>query len=196
MGFMSKVKWILGILMIFVLIIATNLIDRNNFLRVKDAVETIYEDRVVANDIIFEINSLVHDKELALVKQDSLYFIEKNEVKVKKMLSLLSRFEKTRLTKEEKLLFANLKEHITQMNAYKQPFGTNESEALQTKINEVKDDLHDLTKIQLSEGGRQLNISKKAINSVELFTQLEIYILIGLAILIQIVVIYDPKKTE
>lgn len=39
-----------------------------------------------------------------------------------------------------------------------------------------------------------MSISKKAIDTVELFTQLEIYILIFLAIVIQIIVIYQPKK--
>jgi len=53
MAFYNKAKWILGILMVFVLIIATNLIDKNNFLKVRDSVVTIYEDRLVAKDLIF-----------------------------------------------------------------------------------------------------------------------------------------------
>lgn len=39
-----------------------------------------------------------------------------------------------------------------------------------------------------------MSISKKAIDSVELFTQIEIYLLIFLAIVIQIIVMYNPKK--
>ena len=63
MGFYNKLKWILGILMVFVLIIATNLIDKNNFVRVRDSVVTIYEDRLVANDLIFEMLKSVQEKE-------------------------------------------------------------------------------------------------------------------------------------
>jgi hypothetical protein len=43
----NRLKWILGILMVFVVILATNLLDRNNFLRVRDSVVAIYEDRLV-----------------------------------------------------------------------------------------------------------------------------------------------------
>jgi len=55
MRFYNKVKWVLGILIVFILILATNLIDRNNFIRVKDSVVTIYEDRLIASDLVFEM---------------------------------------------------------------------------------------------------------------------------------------------
>jgi len=71
----TKVKWVLGILMIFILIIATNLIDRNNFVRIKDSLETIYEDRLVAKDLIFKISKSVQEKELALAKLDSTFYL-------------------------------------------------------------------------------------------------------------------------
>lgn len=60
MAFYNKLKWILGITLIFVLIIATNLIDRNNFVRISNVVTTIYEDRLIASDLIFEMLSSVH----------------------------------------------------------------------------------------------------------------------------------------
>jgi hypothetical protein len=59
-----KVKWVLGIFMIFILIIATNLIDKSNFTRVKDSVVAIYEDRLIANDLIFEISNSIGQKEV------------------------------------------------------------------------------------------------------------------------------------
>ncbi|MBN2867557.1 MAG: chemotaxis protein, partial [Flavobacteriaceae bacterium] len=61
-------------------------------------------------------------------------------------------------------------------------------------ISKIKKNLEDLSKIQLLEGSKQMSISKKAIDSVELFTQIEIYLLIFLAIVIQIIVMYNPKK--
>ena len=65
---------------------------------------------------------------------------------------------------------------------------------LNSQISNVKENLYDLSEIQLNEGKKQMSISKKAIDSVELFTQLEIYVLIFLAIIIQIIVIYKPKE--
>jgi len=65
--------------MVFVLIIATNLIDRNNFTRVKDSVITIYEDRLVANDLIFEMSNSFQEKEIAVAASDSAFFLERNK---------------------------------------------------------------------------------------------------------------------
>ena len=64
------------------------------------------------------------------------------------------------------------------------------------QIAKIKKNLEDLSKIQLLEGSKQMSISKKAIDSVELFTQIEIYLLIFLAIVIQIIVMYNPKKED
>lgn len=78
MDFYNKAKWILGILMIFILIIATNLIDRNNFLRIKDSLDTIYEDRLIVKDLIFKMSKSVQEKELAVARLDTVFFLDKN----------------------------------------------------------------------------------------------------------------------
>lgn len=79
MTFLNKIKWILGILLVFVLIVTTNLIDRNNFVRVRDSVVTIYEDRLIAKELIYEMSKLVNTKEIALIAKDSSFFNKKNQ---------------------------------------------------------------------------------------------------------------------
>lgn len=198
MAFFNKVKWILGILMVFVLIIATNLIDRNNFLRVKDSVITIYEDRLVAKDLIFDIYSSVQEKELAVATSDSVFFYERNDQVNNHIQSLVSRFEKTKLTVEEARLLQDFKSNLESLSTSETAFIQSkftQKATLNNQISNVKENLYDLSEIQLNEGKRQMFISKKAIDSVELFTQLEIYILIFLAIIIQIIVIYKPKDS-
>ena len=61
-------------------------------------------------------------------------------------------------------------------------------------IGNIKDNLDDLAEIQINEGSRQMSISKRAIDTVELFTQIEIFILVFLAVLIQVIVMYNPKE--
>ena len=51
-----------------------------------------------------------------------------------------------------------------------------------------------MAKIQLIEGEKQMSISKKAIDKIDLFTSIEIYILIVLAIIVQGIILYTPKK--
>ena len=62
MSILNKAKWIIGILLVVGLIIATNLIDKKNFEQIRNSVVTIYEDRLLAKEIIFEISALVHEK--------------------------------------------------------------------------------------------------------------------------------------
>ncbi len=196
MGLNNKIKWVLGITVVFVIILATNLIDRNNFLRVKDSVSSVYADRMVAKDIIVDVLKIIHQKELANAKNDKAVFSEANVVFNANVNTLISRFEQTKLIKEEKEIFEDFKNNFKELESIE----SNNSQMLSDKsselISEIKLNLYALSKIQLAEGRRQIGISNKAIDSVELFTNLEIYVLIFLGILIQILVIYTPKRKE
>ncbi|WP_282070912.1 chemotaxis protein [Polaribacter atrinae] len=197
MVFYNKVKWVLGILMVFILIIATNLIDKNNFSRVKDSVVAIYNDRLIAKDLIFKMSNSIQEKELAVVASDSVFFSGRNKEVSQDIQDFIEMFEQTKLTLQEKKIFSAYKTNLEILK-------NTESDFIQSKfvdktplinhISAVKLNLNDLSKIQLVEGKRQMSLSEKAIDSVELFTKIEIYILIFLAILIQIIVIYKPKK--
>lgn len=197
MAFYNKLKWILGILMIFVLIIATNLIDKDNFVRVRDSVVTIYEDRLIANDLIFEMLKSVHKKELAVSLSDSTFFQNQNSKVNDNLKSLVSRFEQTKLTSEEANVFKDLKGSVQALiDSESQYLNSDYSDNSQiiNHIESLKTNLNDLSKIQLNEGSRQMSISKRALDTVELFTQIEIYFLVFLAILVQIIVMYKPKE--
>ncbi|MBU2940350.1 MCP four helix bundle domain-containing protein [Lacinutrix sp. C3R15] len=196
MAFFNKLKWILGFLMIFLLIITTNLIDKNNFVRVRDSVVTIYEDRLIAKELIFEMLKSVQDKELAVLLSDSIFFKTQNPKVNNDLQSLISRFEQTKLTVKEDRVFNDFKKNIQLLlDAESRFLDSNYSDNTQVinYIEGLKTNLNDLSKIQIIEGSRQMSISKRAIDTVELFTQIEIYILIFLAILIQIIVMYKPK---
>lgn len=197
MAFYNKVKWVLGILMVFVLIVATNLIDRNNFLRVKDSVVTIYEDRLVVNDLIFEMSIAMQEKELAAIKADTVFFLSENNKINEDLQNFILKYEQTKLTAKEVKVFNEFKQNFEKVKVAERDFIASKFDnvkGLENELLKVKKNLYQLSKIQLNEGGRQMSISKKAIDTVELFTQLEIYILIFLAIVIQIIVIYQPKK--
>ncbi|APU09669.1 chemotaxis protein [Cellulophaga lytica] len=199
MGFYAKFKWILGILMIFVLIIMTNLIDKNNFVRVRDSVVTIYEDRLIANDLIFEKLKLVQEKEVAVKTLDSTFYENRNFKVNDNLQSLISRFEETKLTSKEATVFNDFKSNVKVLQNAETKFinsSYNSTSKVNSAINSLKTNLSDLSKIQLNEGSRQMSISKRAVDSVELFTQIEIYMLVFLAIIIQIVVMYNPKEKK
>ena len=197
MVFYNKLKWVLGILMVFVIIVSTNLIDRNNFIRVKDSVVTIYEDRLIATDLIFEMSEAIHTKELAIALEDSIYYTKQNKEANQEVGELISRYELTRLTGNETKIFKELKNNFETLKTLELTYvesSFKQKDLLNQHISELKQNLSELSKIQINEGRKQMSISKKAIDTVELFTQIEIYLLVFLAIIIQIIVIYNPKK--
>lgn len=199
MTFYNKIRWVLGITIVFILIITTNLIDRNSFLRVKDSVASIYKDRLLAKALIFDISKLIHTKEIAILTSDSTFFEQYNKEINSVLQDLISSFESTELTNKEEKVLAEFKNNIQKLRTLELAFVQNElgePYALKEQIALVQEDLESLSSIQIEEGKRDLAISQQAIDVVELFTHLEIYMLIIMAVLIQIILLYQPKQKK
>lgn len=199
MTFYNKIRWVLGITIVFILIVTTNLIDRNSFLRVKDSVASIYKDRLLAKDLIFDISKLIHTKEIAALTSDSTFFKQYNKEINSVLQDLISSFESTELTNKEEKVLAEFKNNVQKLRTLELAFAQNEwkePQALKGQIALVQEDLENLSTIQIEEGKRDLAISQQAIDVVELFTHLEIYMLIIMAVLIQIILLYQPKQKE
>jgi hypothetical protein len=199
MSILNKAKWIIGILLVFGLIIATNVIDKKNFKQIRDSVVTIYEDRLLAKEIIFDISTLVHDKEMAIALADSGFYKNRNAQVNEELQRDIEKFEQTELTRAEKYEFDELKKNLSllreaETSLLESDFESKES--AQTKISEIKENLSELSGIQISEGKKHLFLSKRAAESIELYTQLEIYFLIFLAIVVQIIILYNPKTPK
>ncbi len=196
MAFLNKLKWILGILVIFALVLATNLIDRSSFKRVNDAIVTIYKDRLVVSEMLFKMNNLLHDKELAVAKEEQIYFNSENETGKKEIEGILGKYEETKLTADESRIFEALKSELDKLDKFEKGFRNGDfsnSTEFNKVINECEKLICELSDIQITEGGRQVKMSKKDLGTVDLFTQIEIYILVLLAIAIQVVIMYQPK---
>jgi hypothetical protein len=197
MTIFNKIKWILGVSMIFALILTTNLIDRNNFVKVRDSVVAIYKDRLVADNLIFEISNSIHEKEIAIASSDTLFYSKRNKEINADIQGYIKRFEETKLTIKENRVFKGFKNNFESLKAAEVTFVQSDFQTVSNQLSHIyniKDNLQGLSIIQLDEGGRQVAISKKAISTVELFTQIEIYVLVVIAIFIQIVIMYRPKE--
>jgi len=186
-------------LMVFVLIMATNLLDRNNFLRVRDSIVTIYEDRLVAKDIIFDMSKAVQTKRLAVITTDSIFFQGRNQGVNAELDNMVERFEQTKLTVAEQRTLDKFKNDLSELQAAESMGSlTNETSSamLLDQLNGLDQTLDQLSDIQMQEGQRQMKIGKSAVSAVELFTQMELYLLVALAIVIQIIILYNPSKKE
>lgn len=197
---LGMIKLALGLLFVMSLILATNLIDKRNFNQVGYAIESIYEDRLVAKDLIFDISVLINEKAMALALSDSIFYNDKNFNVNQKIDELIDLFSDTKLTAEEKQVFKNLKEDVlllerlevgsTSSDHQGQFFTNNEVHEL---LMNIQNKLHALSKIQIEEGKRLLLVGKTAVRSVDFLTKIEVYLLIALAIVVQLLFISGLK---
>ncbi|TXF87903.1 chemotaxis protein [Neolewinella aurantiaca] len=195
MTLFNKIKWILGIAVVFLLVITTNLVDRQNFMIIEASIETIYADRIIAQDIIYDISNEVAQIEVDYAKSGSDQLnvnLSSNNDSIEEYIRL---FAATKLTAKEKMFFDRLKESLKDLKSTAASAAADEESAEKMKANlmTVREQLDELADIQVQEGKRELYESKKALGSAYLFTQLEIAALIIMAVIVQIIILYAPK---
>lgn len=192
----DKIRWTTAIVLVFFIVLGTNLIDRDYFYRLSDTVTTLYEDRLVASDLLFDMSRIIKDKEIALLTSDTLFLERQNTRSDQELDGLLARYRLTKLTDQEQLSFAQLEEQLELLRQQESAAtSTSRSAALKT-IKTIDDLLHNLSKIQLQEGKRQFHIGNKAKDRINFLTQGEIIFLIIMAILVQVIILYKPKTYQ
>ncbi len=196
----EKIKWFAGLLLVFFVILATNRIDQANFNKVEDSIVTIYEDRLVVKDLIFKIGSLLEEKRMALATSDTAFFRQRNAVVNAEIDHLLRLFRETRLTEAEDRTLTSFGKQMENLQTDETELGnpgtlmaTNE---LGIQLDILKRQIQTLSEIQLSEGKRQLLIGSQAIQSSKLLLQVELIVLIVLALGIQFLVLPKPRKEK
>lgn len=196
MNIFNKIRWVAGVLLVFAIVLTTNLIDKDNFRKLRDSVVTIYEDRVVASDLIFEMTILVQEKEVAFAISDTSFFQSKNEKANQEILELMASFEQTELTRKEQQIFNSLKEELKRLVSLEKEYinaSREDTKPLFESIDQIVHQLYNLSKVQLEEGKRQMKRSNKTMETIDLFTKLEIIFLILLAVIAQILILYKSK---
>lgn len=181
------------------LILVTNLIDKDSFKRVNQAIESIYEDRLVVSEMLFDISNEMFKKELAFKLVDTSYYEELYKKRRIKISDILSKYKNTKLTDEEARIFEKLQLNLENIREAEDEFiksGFTETGDLDKHIQSAQNYLADLSEIQVKQGKKQVELSKKDMGLVELFTKIEIYILVILAVFMQITIMYKPKKSS
>jgi hypothetical protein len=197
MTLFQKFKWVGSISLVFLIVLSTNLIDQRNFNTLRDSVTTIYEDRIVANQLLFKMSMLIQEKEIALATLDSAFLEKRNNQINGKLEIWIDKYQQTKLTKEERNILNKLKEELILLERQKERYSystTTKNIELSNLIKTIDERLYALAKIQEKEGRRQMLISNEAISRIDLFTKAEIIFLIAMALLVPIIILYSPKK--
>lgn len=187
----GKLKWVAGVALVFALIVMTNLSDASDFRRVKASLVTVYEDRVVASDILFRMSRLVAESRLAARTAEPADTVA-TERFVALLDDLVAEFSATRLTRKEERIFGQLKADVRRLRDLPPVVGDQAEDFLDV-LKSVDEDLAALSQIQVREGRNQLLESTRISERYELFTRLEIIVLVVLALGILFVIMYEPS---
>lgn len=197
MKLFSKLKWIVIISVVFALVLATNLIDKRNFKSISDSIVSIYEDRLVVKNIILDMATAINQKEVAFLTQDTVFLTSENATLTEALKNDIQKFEQTNLTSKEieslDLLKADIDLMLKAENELVE-FQFASYDNYSKIIKELNKHLDALAHIQMQEGKKQFITSQRKMSTIELFTQIETYFLIILAVIALIIVLYKPKE--
>lgn len=197
MNLFNKIKWALALSGVFLLILATNLIDKNNFARMEESVDNIYNDRLLAKEVLLDIAIKFHKKELAYSLNDSIYLRNQNDVINAEISRLLKMFNRLESTKKEDYSLNSLNRNHSEL--IKLESNLSPKDNLYTPqcaeiFSAINKNIIELAAEQVREGKSQNFIARRAIENVKLFSQIEIYFLIFLGLMMQFIILYNPKK--
>jgi hypothetical protein len=196
MNIFKKLKWFFAVLGIFLIILATNLIDEKNFLRVEESVEIIYNERLLAKELLINVSIQFHQKELAYALNDSIYLQSQNDAVNAKISELLQMFVRAKSTKEEETILDELNENhakLIQLESKSQFKNRLYSSDCAQIFSAINTNIIELSAEQVKEGKLQKFNARDAVDRIKLFSKIEIYILIFLAIILQGIILYNPK---
>lgn len=196
-NFRQKFNLALALLAVFFLILATNLVDRRHFETAQEALTSVYEDRVVAQHYIFEISTIVYQKEQQFIENNTNKWSVENDARIEE---LIEQFAGTKLTTSERRQFESLKEHLTTLERietkYRENSINNNTQVIPEIFKYIKNDLNDLAETQILESKSKMFLAQKSLNTTNLLSNLELGLLIIVGIAIQFVIFYRIKKTS
>lgn len=188
-SFSNRINIGFALLVVFLLVFATNRIDKRHFETVQVTLTTVYEDRVVAQDYVYKMKNIIHQKQLQL--KDSSTTDNQNNLN-KEFATLIDLFSTTKLTPQESKTFEGLKKNFETLKTNERKENTKK---LTSNINAIKTDLNNLALIQLSESKYKVGIAQKSLDTNNLMSTLEIVFLVLIGVIVQFAVFHRVKKS-
>ncbi|MDG1333194.1 MAG: hypothetical protein P8P74_12745 [Crocinitomicaceae bacterium] len=199
MDILTKIKWAVAIVCVFLVILATNLLDQNNFVRVEESVDSIYNERLVAKEALLNLSIKFHEKEIAHALQDSNYFTTKCIAVNENIGESLEQFPRSGATKDEKYLLDELINNHSKLIALENSSQFEDSlynNQCALIFSDIKSNINDLATEQMNEGKYQKRLATEAVESVNMFSKIEMYALVFLALLLLVIVLYSPRSNQ
>jgi hypothetical protein len=192
-----KLKWFSAVLGVFLIILATNLIDKRSFLKVEEAVEKMYNERLLAKELLQGVSIQFHEKELAYALNDSSYLQTQNDAVNSEISELLQMFDKAEISRNEKIILLDLNKNHSNLINLESNTQLNDllySSECAEIFSAINTNIKDLSAAQIKGAKNQKFHASAAVNTVKLFSKIETYLLIFLALFLVIIILYTPSK--
>lgn len=190
-----KVRALIIIGILLLLLYAKNLIERQSFRTISQTFTEVYNDRLVVEGYIFQISENLFQIQKLIDHCNIDYDYSKviNEISSheKSILAIVVEFEATNLTEQEASYLSDFKkiiENDLNIKSYDLLFsdssGVNRTQVkiYDEKISRARQDLQNLSKIQMEEGGKLISKAKVLINRSQIWAQFEVALLIILVV--------------
>ncbi len=195
----NRINITLALLAVFLLVLGTNRLDNQHFNTVQDALKTIYKDRVVAQDYLFQMNTIVHEKRMLYQSNNN---IGVNPALNEDFSELTTLFNKTKLTSKEaytlRILIEDIDRYKKQEEQFNKTLLTNPTakpnQSFFETINELEKSIIKLSEIQVRETKRTIDLAQKSLDNTSMLATIEVWFLVIIGIAIQFVVFYRTSK--
>lgn len=192
MSISNRVNIGLALSIVFLLVFATNRLDKKHFDTVQNTVLTLHTDRVIAQDFIYKMNTIIYNKQLSMLTESpkSVNYNLNRDFNL-----LIEKFSETKLTKKEGEIFEKLKVDFNNLIKLEAENSENNDEII-ANINIIKSDLITLSEIQITESKSLTSIAQRSLDTNNVMSNLEIGFLVFIGLIIQFTIFYRVKKSK
>lgn len=192
----QKLRSAFAILTVFILVVATNQLDKQYYDSIKSTMKSIYEDRLLAKGFLYDLNDLFYKKHIDILNaEEVLDFAEDN----KAINTLMGNFEMTELTAQEQSRFKSFKRKWEDLLAMEQqmmvstPYDSLMVQKYCERIADLETNLNELAKIQIGEGESMIRSAQLSTEKNEFLSQIELILIIAIGVVIQFLIFYKVK---
>ncbi len=203
-----KLKAALCLGIILFVVLWNNIGESNKMIKLGESFNTIYNDRLMAENYIFKMSKLLHQGQLLISET-----MESNETKdidvqfvttLNQLRPIIGLYEETVLTPKESVLFATLKNNIAQLEKEIVSISTHKISYVKGKnsilhMNSILENslttLSAMSEIQVVVGKEIREQSEASIKSSVISSQFEVALLVVIALIIQ-ALIFASKTVQ
>lgn len=188
-----QISLIMGLALI--MIFGSNRLNQRYYTEVKNTVNSVYQDRVVVQGYIFELNNIFHTKEISLLRQEPISNSDSARIEM-----LLVDFGNTELTEKESRL---LKDFSSQVNILHEieskveeldsPASKDIQQGYNELFNNIEQTLVGLAEVQLDQSSRLNIFSQDILDTINVLSNIEIAFMILMGIIILVLIFYPSK---